>query len=199
MHFGVQDASDTFLEWSLKAGWRAGYLPHWILSTARRTRRSPKASGHYRVRSQHSEWATEGVRKAVIHLSGSQSKHGVWVTFLHGALCLDGEGRNFMSPFPQLPIIWEEIGVGLCIHSLSYCSFNGITVEWMWKGEVYCCAFAPAWKYKLWLASTSIFIQTQAHADSFIWNMWNTCLCLKWKKWVVCSIWKIPAKREEGE
>lgn len=60
-------------------------------------------------------WVTEGVRKAVIHPSGSQSKgvihpsgsqsKHVRVTFLCGTLCPDGEGRNFISPFSHLPII----------------------------------------------------------------------------------------------
>lgn len=31
-------------------------------------------------------WATEGVRKALIHPSGPQARHGVGVMFLHGTL-----------------------------------------------------------------------------------------------------------------
>lgn len=31
-------------------------------------------------------WATEGVKKALIHTSSPQARHGVWVMFLHGTL-----------------------------------------------------------------------------------------------------------------
>lgn len=75
--------------------------------------------------------------------------------FLSGTLCPDGDGRNFISPF----LHWKEIWVGLCICLLNYCSLN--IVEWIWKGGIYCQAFALALQHKFWLVSTSIFIQTQ--------------------------------------
>lgn len=48
-------------------------------------------------------WAIEGVREAVIHLGGSQSKHGVWGMFLHGTLSPDGKGGILFLLFPTFP------------------------------------------------------------------------------------------------
>lgn len=52
----------------------------------------------------------EGVKQALIHLSGPQLKHGVKVMFLHGPLSPEdpsefpGKG-GIISPFPHFPIV----------------------------------------------------------------------------------------------
>jgi len=70
---------------------------------------SSKASGPCRVRSEQSRW-DRGPQKLLLEklpfTSVVLSQSVVCrVAFLHGTLCPDGEGRNFISSFPHLPFI----------------------------------------------------------------------------------------------
>lgn len=110
------------------------------------------------------------------------------------------EGRDFISPFPHFPVTREETEVHLYICSLKFLVFK-------WS---YCYCWVDVRRGNLLLCFCCC-LETQVLACICVCIHTNssTCtqLCIKRvkhlpvfekKKWVVCPIWKIPAKREDG-
>lgn len=199
MNFGVQGAAGTFLKWSLQTRWRGGSLPCCILSMARRTSRSPKASGCCRVMSWHPEWDL-GPQKASEKLSftsGALSQSTVCGACFSMALCLQMGREEFYSSFSQLSHQMRR----------DWSSFMHLLPKILFFKWSYCWVDVRRGNLLLCFCCC---LETQVLACIFVYIHTNSGTCTQLyikhvkrlpvsekKKWVVCPIWKIPAKRED--